>query len=225
MHTKSLATLKHQILRNQLVATARSCITKKSSLGQLYESMQEAYQQIQSPLVHQEPSRGLKELKESMIQLTSSMESMNAAIDESVFDVEKEINDMLPIEVKEQRVNNLLQSLMVGGCIAAMPVLKMIPTSVLGGYFAFMAIENLPGNQFWEHILLIFTAPSKRSKYWPKHHFNSPENSFEFHSLTCFFALFSSVFFFLFFSIKTQLTLKQHCSQELQHLRSSRLCT
>ncbi|XP_072058896.1 probable boron transporter 2 [Arachis hypogaea] len=39
MHTKSLATLKHQILRNQLVATARSCITKKSSLGQLYESM------------------------------------------------------------------------------------------------------------------------------------------------------------------------------------------
>ncbi|KAL4286977.1 hypothetical protein AHAS_Ahas19G0140100 [Arachis hypogaea] len=164
MHTKSLATLKHQILRNQLVATARSCITKKSSLGQLYESMQEAYQQIQSPLVHQEPSRGLKELKESMIQLTSSMESMNAAIDESVFDVEKEINDMLPIEVKEQRVNNLLQSLMVGGCIAAMPVLKMIPTSVLGGYFAFMAIENLPGNQFWEHILLIFTAPSKRSK-------------------------------------------------------------
>ncbi|QHO37796.1 Boron transporter [Arachis hypogaea] len=170
MHTKSLATLKHQILRNQLVATARSCITKKSSMGQLYESIKEAYQQMQTPLVHQESSRGLKELKESTIRLTSSMESMNAAIDESVFDVEKEINDILPIEVKEQRVSNLLQSLMVGGCIAAMPFLKTIPTSVLCGYFAFMAIENLPGNQFWERILLIFTAPSKRYKVLEESH-------------------------------------------------------
>ncbi|XP_015959423.1 boron transporter 1-like [Arachis duranensis] len=170
MHTKSLATLKHQILRNQLVATARSCITKKSSMGQLYESIKEAYQQMQTPLVHQESSRGLKELKESTIRLTSSMESMNAAIDESVFDVEKEINDILPIEVKEQRVSNLLQSLMIGGCIAAMPFLKTIPTSVLCGYFAFMAIENLPGNQFWERILLIFTAPSKRYKVLEESH-------------------------------------------------------
>ncbi|XP_057755500.1 probable boron transporter 2 [Arachis stenosperma] len=170
MHTKSLATLKHQILRNQLVATARSCITKKSSMGQLYESIKEAYQQMQTPLVHQESSRGLKELKESTIRLTSSMESMNAAIDESVFDVEKEIDDILPIEVKEQRVSNLLQSLMVGGCMAAMPFLKTIPTSVLCGYFAFMAIENLPGNQFWERILLIFTAPSKRYKVLEESH-------------------------------------------------------
>ncbi|QHO34346.1 putative boron transporter [Arachis hypogaea] len=134
--------------------------------------------------------------------MDSSMESMNAAIDESVFDVEKEIDDMLPIKVKEQQVSNLLQSLMVGGCIAAMPVLKMIPTSVLWGYFAFIAIEKLRRNQFWERILLIFTAPSKRSKYWPKHHFNSPENSFEFHSLTCFFALFfSTVYLIVCFGI------------------------
>lgn len=54
---------------------------------------------------------------------------------------------------------------MVGGCVAAMPFLKIIPTSVLWGYFALMAIENLPGNQFWERILLIFTAPSRRYKY------------------------------------------------------------
>ena len=101
------------------------------------------------------------------------MESINAPVDESVFDVEKEIDDLLPVEVKEQRVSNLLQSLMVGGCVAAMPFLKMIPTSVLWGYFAFMAIENLPGNQFWERILLIFTAPSKRYKYCLKHHFLS----------------------------------------------------
>lgn len=101
--------------------------------------------------------QGLKELKESRIQ-------MDAPVDENTFDIEKEIDDLLPVEVKEQRLSNLLQSTMVGGCVAAMPVLKRIPTSVLWGYFAFMAIESLPGNQFWERILLIFTAPSRRYK-------------------------------------------------------------
>lgn len=104
-------------------------------------------------------------MKESTIQLASSMGNINAPVDETVFDVEKEIDDLLPIEVKEQRVSNLLQASMVGGCVAAMPFLRMIPTSVLWGYFAFMAIESLPGNQFWERILLLFTAPSRRYKY------------------------------------------------------------
>lgn len=79
--------------------------------------------------------------------------------------MDKDIDDLLPVEVKEQRLSNLLQALLVVGCLAAMPLLKMIPTSVLWGYFAFMAIESLPGNQFWERILLLFTAPSKRYKY------------------------------------------------------------
>lgn len=120
------------------------------------------------------------------------MGSINAPVDESVFDIEKEIDDLLPVEVKEQRVSNLLQSLMVGGCVAAMPFLKKIPTSVLWGYFAFMAIENLPGNQFREWILLIFIAPSRRYKYEYdlKHFFSilSPDK-LELHSLTrcCFF--------------------------------------
>ncbi|PSR89168.1 Boron transporter like [Actinidia chinensis var. chinensis] len=171
MHTKSLATLKHQLLRNRLVATARQSMRKNSSLGQLYGNMQEAYQQMQTPLVYQEPSAiGLKELKESTIQLASSMGNINAPVDETVFDVEKEIDDLLPVEVKEQRVSNLLQATMVGGCVAAMPFLKMIPTSVLWGYFAFMAIESLPGNQFWERILLLFTAPSRRYKVLAEYH-------------------------------------------------------
>ncbi|KAK7412858.1 hypothetical protein VNO78_04546 [Psophocarpus tetragonolobus] len=171
MHTKSLATLKHQLLRNRLVTTARSSMRKQESLGQVYGSMQDAYWQMQTPLTHQEPSsQGLKELKESTIQLASSMGRINTAVDESIFDVEKEIDDLLPVEVKEQRVSNLLQSLMVGGCVAAMPFLKMIPTSVLWGYFAFMAIENLPGNQFWERILLIFTAPNRRYKVLEEGH-------------------------------------------------------
>ncbi|KAF6138418.1 hypothetical protein GIB67_003796 [Kingdonia uniflora] len=171
MHTKNLATLKHQLLRSRLVATARKSMGKNASLGQMYENMEETYKQMQTPLIYQSASsQGLRELKESTIQLASSMGNIDAPVDETVFDVEKEIDDLLPVEVKEQRVSNLLQSTMVGACVAAMPVLKMIPTSVLWGYFAFMAIESLPGNQFWERILLLFTAPSRRYKVLEDYH-------------------------------------------------------
>ncbi|KAF5933176.1 hypothetical protein HYC85_029347 [Camellia sinensis] len=162
MHTKSLATLKHQLLRNKLVSTAKKSMSKNSNLGQLYRSMQEAYNEMQTPLVYQNPSA--LNLKNSTIQLASSTGYIDAPVDETVFDVDKDIDDLLPVEVKEQRLSNLLQASMVGGCVAAMPLLKKIPTSVLWGYFAFMAIENLPGNQFWERILLLFTAPNRRYK-------------------------------------------------------------
>ncbi|KAM0948430.1 putative bicarbonate transporter [Dioscorea sansibarensis] len=146
-------------------------MSQNSSLGQLYGNMQEAYQQMQTPLIYQQrAAQGLNQLKDSTIQLASGMGSIDAPVDESVFDIEKEIDDLLPVEVKEQRLSNLLQALMVGGCVAAMPVLKMIPTSVLWGYFAFMAIESLPGNQFWERILLLFTAPSRRYKVLEDYH-------------------------------------------------------
>ncbi|KAM3397963.1 boron transporter 1 isoform X1 [Capsicum galapagoense] len=171
MHTKSLATLKHQLLRNRLVAKARKCMTENGNLAEVYGGMQEAYQQMQSPLFHQEQSSwGLKELKESTIHLASRIGNRDDPIDETTFDVEKEIDDLLPVEVKEQRLSNLLQSTMVGGCVAAMPLLKMIPTSVLWGYFGFMAIESLPGNQFWERILLLFTASSRRYKVIEEYH-------------------------------------------------------
>ncbi|CAA2973108.1 probable boron transporter 2 [Olea europaea subsp. europaea] len=171
MHTKSLATLKHQLLRNKLVSTARSSIQKNANLSQLYRSMQEAYNEMQTPLVYQSPQAlGLKELKDSTVQRASSSGYMDAPVDETIFDVNKDIDDLLPVEVKEQRLSNLLQALMAGSCVAAMPLLKRIPTSVLWGYFAFMAIESLPGNQFWERILLLFTAPSRRYKVLEDYH-------------------------------------------------------
>ncbi|KAJ4712343.1 Boron transporter [Melia azedarach] len=171
MHTKSLATLKHQLLRNKLVSTARKSINRNSNLSQLYRNMQEAHKEMQTPLVYQmPPALGLKELKESTIQLASSSGYIDAPVDQTVFDVDKDIDDLLPVEVKEQRLSNLLQALMVGGCVAAMPLLKKIPTSVLWGYFAYMAIESLPGNQFWERILLLFTAPSRRYKVLEEYH-------------------------------------------------------
>ena len=63
------------------------------------------------------------------------------------------IDAYLPVRVNEQRVSNLLQSVLVAGAMFAMPVIKLIPTSVLWGYFAYMAIDSLPGSQFWERIL------------------------------------------------------------------------
>ncbi|KAK4795211.1 hypothetical protein SAY86_013205 [Trapa natans] len=171
MHTKSLATLKHQLLRNKLSSTARQSMKKNSNLRQLYWNMQEAYNEMQTPLAFQiPPTLGLRELKESTVQLATSTGYIDAPVDETIFDVDKDIDDLLPVEVKEQRLSNLLQSLMVGSCVGAMPLLKKIPTSVLWGYFAFMAIESLPGNQFWERILLLFTAPSRRYKVLEKYH-------------------------------------------------------
>lgn len=80
------------------------------------------------------------------------------------FDPEKHLDAYLPVRVNEQRMSNLLQSLLVGLSTCALPIIKQIPTSVLWGYFAYMAIDSLPGNQFWERILLIFVPPNRRYK-------------------------------------------------------------
>lgn len=42
------------------------------------------------------------------------------------------------------------------------PGIKKMPTSVLWGYFAYLAIASLPGSQFWERFLLIFTDRNRR---------------------------------------------------------------
>ncbi|XP_047970285.1 probable boron transporter 2 isoform X1 [Salvia hispanica] len=200
MHTKSLATLKHQLLRNKLVSTARDSISKNANLSQLYRSMQEAYTEMQTPLVYQTPAvLGLKELKDSTVQRASTSGYMDAPVDNAIFDVDKDVDDLLPVEVKEQRLSNLLQALMVGACLAAMPLLKKIPTSVLWGYFAFMAIESLPGNQFWERILLLFTAPSRRYMVLEEHHATFVE-TVPFRTIA-FFTLFQTVYLLLCFGI------------------------
>lgn len=45
-----------QLLRNKLVSTARDSIRKNKNLSQLYRSMQEAYTEMQTPLVYQTPA-------------------------------------------------------------------------------------------------------------------------------------------------------------------------
>lgn len=80
------------------------------------------------------------------------------------FDPDKHIEDHIPVRVNEQRVTNLLQSLLVVAAVFAMPAIKKIPTSVLWGYFAYMSIDSLPGNQFWERLLLLFIPSGRRFK-------------------------------------------------------------
>lgn len=84
--------------------------------------------------------------------------------EKKTFDPEKHIEPHLPVRVKEQRVSNLVQAVLVGASVFAVPLLKKIPTSLLWGYFAYMAIDSLPGNQFWERILLVIVAPNRRFK-------------------------------------------------------------
>lgn len=80
------------------------------------------------------------------------------------FDPIKHIDAYLPVRVNEQRMSNLLQSLLLALSLLAVPIIKRIPTSVLWGYFAYMAIDSLPGNQFWERILLLFISPRRHYK-------------------------------------------------------------
>ena len=56
----------------------------------------------------------------------------------------------------------LLQSLLVAVCLGLTMVLRLIPSAVLWGYFAFMALESLNGSQFWERLLYLVTDPAKR---------------------------------------------------------------
>ena len=58
----------------------------------------------------------------------------------------------------------LLQSLLVAACLGATPLLQRIPSAVLWGYFAFMALESLQGSQFWERLLWLLTDPGQRNR-------------------------------------------------------------
>lgn len=43
---------------------------------------------------------------------------------------------------------------------ALTPLIKFCPVAVLWGYFAYMALDSLPGNQFWQRLLLLGTDKS-----------------------------------------------------------------
>nr|GMC46519.1 probable boron transporter 7 [Ipomoea batatas] len=156
MHTRSLATLKRLLLRKKMVKSAREGMKMQASKSEIYGRMHAVFIEMDAspaPVVDKE----LENLKEAVLKQGDGEDDKN-------FDPAKHIDAHLPVRVNEQRVSNLLQSLLIGLAIFAMPVIKMIPTSVLWGYFAYMATDSLPGNQFWERILLLFVPSSRRFK-------------------------------------------------------------
>ncbi|XP_011014678.1 PREDICTED: boron transporter 4-like [Populus euphratica] len=154
MHTKSLAVLKRQLIRRKMVESAKESIKQKASNSEIYGMMQDVFIEMDSSRITT-VVRELEALKEAVMKGENPKDK---------FDPEKHIDAYLPVRVNEQRVSNFLQSLLVAASVSAVPAIKLIPTSVLWGYFAYMAIDSLPGNQFWERMLLLFVTPGRRYK-------------------------------------------------------------
>ncbi|CAO2815314.1 unnamed protein product [Amaranthus hypochondriacus] len=158
MHTKSLATLKRQLMGKKMAKCAKQNIKNNASSTEIYDQIEDIFIEMDQSPDPFEVAKELKELKQAVMKKDGKegKERNGFTLDH--------IDAFLPVRVNEQRVSNLLQSVLVLMAMFAMPVIKLIPTSVLWGYFAYMAIDSLPGSQFWERILLLFITPSRRYK-------------------------------------------------------------
>ncbi|GAV70550.1 HCO3_cotransp domain-containing protein, partial [Cephalotus follicularis] len=158
MHTKSLAVLKRQLIRKKMVKSAKECMKQERSNSEIYGKMQAVFLDMDASPNTISVTKELEDLKEAV------MDADTGGNVKGKFDPEKHIDAYLPVRVNEQRMSNLLQSVLVGLSVCALPIIKKIPTSVLWGYFAYMAIDSLPGNQFWERMMLLFITPGRRYK-------------------------------------------------------------
>lgn len=69
--------------------------------------------------------------------------------------------------VRENRLSALMIHVLIGCSILILPLIKLIPMSVLFGLFLFMGFNTLAGNQLWDRFLLWFTDP----RLYPKTHY------------------------------------------------------
>ncbi|XP_020208958.1 probable boron transporter 7 [Cajanus cajan] len=189
MHTKSLAVLRRQLMRKKVVKKAKECIKEQGSSTELYGKMEAVFVEMDTAPTAKE----LENLKDAVMK---PIEKDGAKTN---FDPEKHIDAYIPVRVNEQRMSNLLQSLLIGLSIFAVYIIKMIPTSVLWGYFAYMAIDSLPGNQFWERILLLFIPPSRRYKILQGSHASFVE-SVPFKTIAAF-TMFQFVYFLICYGV------------------------
>ncbi|XP_022153670.1 boron transporter 4 [Momordica charantia] len=194
MHTKCLATLRRRLIRRKMVESAKESIKMKASDSEIYGQMQAVFLEMDSSPVTTSVVKELEDLKEAVMKGESKHDNAK-----DMFDPEKHIDAYLPVRVNEQRLSNLLQSLLVAASVFALPAIKKIPTSVLWGYFAYMAIDSLPGNQFWERILLLFIMPSRRYKVLEGFHASFLE-SVPFKYIAAF-TLFQFVYFLICFGV------------------------
>ncbi|GFP81485.1 boron transporter 4, partial [Phtheirospermum japonicum] len=164
MHTRSLAVLKRQLIRKKMVKRAKEGMKQQVSHSEIYGRMHAVFVEMENA-PSQMVDKELANLKEAVLKHDEEGDTSK-----DKFDPEKCIDLHLPVRVNEQRVSNFLQSVLVGLAVCAMPVIKMIPTSVLWGYFAYMAIDSLPGNQFWERMMLLLVPPRRRFKVIEEFH-------------------------------------------------------
>uniref|UniRef100_A0A804NBE7 Bicarbonate transporter-like transmembrane domain-containing protein n=1 Tax=Zea mays TaxID=4577 RepID=A0A804NBE7_MAIZE len=194
MHTRSLAVLKRQLLRKKMVQTAKEGMMNNATSSEVYVKMQDVFIKMDhggdTVSAHKEP----KDLKDAIIP-----EGNGSGTVPEVFDPEKHVDAYLPVRVNEQRVSNLLQSLLIAGCIRVTPLIQKIPTSVLWGYFAYMSIDSLPRNQFWERIQLLFITPQRRYKVLEGAHASFME-SVPFNTI-CTFTLFQLIYLLIVFGM------------------------
>lgn len=194
MHTKCLATLRRRLMRRKMVESAKEGIKRKASDSEIYGQMQAVFLEMESSPITTSVVKELEDLKEAIMKGDTNHENTK-----DTFDPEKHIDAYLPVRVNEQRLSNLLQSLLVAASVFALPAIKKIPTSVLWGYFAYMAIDSLPGNQFWERILLLFVMPSRRYKVLEGFHASFVE-SVPFKYIAAF-TLFQFVYFLICYGV------------------------
>lgn len=65
------------------------------------------------------------------------------------------------VKARETRITGFVTHILIGLSILMRDALKQIPLSVLYGFFLFLGICTLDGNQFWDRILLLFTQSEK----------------------------------------------------------------
>ncbi|PON66309.1 Bicarbonate transporter, partial [Trema orientale] len=79
------------------------------------------------------------------INSTIPMPWHSAPADATMFDIENEIDGLLPVEVKEHCPSNLLQSTMVAGCVTAMPFSEKDSNLSSLGLYCFYGHRKLNG--------------------------------------------------------------------------------
>ncbi|KAL2932390.1 Boron transporter 4, partial [Bienertia sinuspersici] len=166
MHTKSLAVLKRQLLRRKMVESAKESMRQRATKSEIYGNMQAIFLEMDMNKLTSTVIKELEELKQ--VVMKGETDEKNGK--EILFDPEKHIESYLPVRVNEQRLSNLIQSLLLAMAVFAMPALKRMPSSVLWGYIAYMAIDALPGNQFFERILLLLVNKSRLHKVLERNH-------------------------------------------------------
>ncbi|XP_076921660.1 boron transporter 4 [Bidens hawaiensis] len=155
----------NQFIKKKMMESVDESMEQKASVAEIYNKMRKVFIDIDNTPITSLVVGELKDLEDAIMNVEDGLKSTKEK-----FNLEKHIDAYLPVRVNEQRVSNFLQSILVAASICAMPVIKLIPTSVLWGYFAYMAIDSLPGNQFWERVLLLFVSPGQRYKFVEKVH-------------------------------------------------------